>query len=132
MEKRIELPGIPDSISQVEEFLDMLREDCQFREDVCGNVVIAVTEAVNNSIYHGSKCNPGKILTILFSQVSPYKICISIMDEGEGFNPDALPDPTSPDLIDKPGGRGVFLMRNLADKVEFREFGRRVDLYFNI
>lgn len=132
MERRIELPSIPESIAQVEEFLDLLRDECQFKEDVCGNVVIAVTEAVNNGIYHGNKCDPAKLVVILFSQISPYKICLSVQDEGDGFSPDILPDPTSPELIDKPGGRGVFLMKNLADKVEFKDSGRRVDLYFNI
>lgn len=132
MDKRIELPGIPDSLSQVEELIEDLRLECGFREDVCGNVIIAVTEAVNNSIYHGSKCDPGKMFSLHILNVTPYKIKISIEDEGSGFNPDALPDPTSPDLIDKPGGRGVFLMRNLADLVEFDEGGRKVSLYFNI
>jgi serine/threonine-protein kinase RsbW len=132
MDKIIELPGIPDSIAQVEQFIEELRVECGFREDVCGNVIIAVTEAVNNSIYHGSKCNPEKKFSLRVFRIAPYKISISVEDDGPGFNPESLPDPTSPDLIDKPGGRGVFLMRNLADQVVFEEEGRRVILFFNI
>lgn len=132
MEKRIELPGIPDSLTMVEELIEDLRTACGFREDVCGNVIIAVTEAVNNSIYHGSGCNPGKRFWVHVSQVSPYRIRVSVEDEGVGFDPDSLPDPTSPELIDKPGGRGVFLMRNLADQVVFEDKGRKVSLFFNI
>lgn len=132
MDKRIELPGIPDSLTQVEALIEDLRLEFGFREDVCGNVIIAVTEAVNNSIYHGSKCDPSKKFTLHILQLTPYKIKISVEDEGAGFNPDFLPDPTSPELVDKPGGRGVFLMRNLADLVEFDNEGRRVSLYFNI
>lgn len=132
MEKILEVPSVPESLSQVETFLDGIREEYCFKDDVCGNVIIAVTEAVNNGIYHGNKCSPDKRLRVRINLSNPYKLVISIEDEGTGFDPDLLPDPTSPELIDKPGGRGVFLMRNLADHLEFSNNGSRVDLHFNI
>jgi len=130
--KRIEIPSVPEGLTLVEAFLDSIRDEYCFREDVCGNVIIAVTEAVNNSIYHGNKCSSDKKIRLQVEAPLPYKLIITIEDEGVGFNPDALPDPTSPELIDKPGGRGVFLMRELADNVIFKNNGSLVELHFNI
>jgi len=59
-------------------------------------------------------------------------ISFVIHDQGTGFDPSALPDPTNPENIEKPSGRGVFLMKHLADKVEFSDEGRTVLLDFNI
>ena len=58
-------------------------------------------------------------------------VCFSVKDEGQGFDFDNLPDPTAPENILKENGRGIFLMRNLADKVEFTDEGTEVSLFFN-
>jgi serine/threonine-protein kinase RsbW len=110
-------------------------------EDVCdifsigeekfGNIIISVTEAVNNAIVHGNKNNPNKSFDISFRS-SPTDITFVVKDEGSGFDPAALPDPTAPENIEKDNGRGVFLMRKLADKVEFEDGGRTVILHFNL
>ena len=56
-----------------------------------------------------------------------------VTDEGSGFDPDSLPDPTAPENIEKVTGRGIFLMKHLADEVSFSESGNQVELifYFN-
>ena len=53
-----------------------------------------------------------------------------VKDEGKGFNYEQLPDPTSPENLEKPGGRGIFLMKHLSDEVQFKENGRVVELSF--
>ena len=98
-------------------------------EDNYGNILIAVTEAVNNAIYHGNQGNPKKRIKIGFES-GEKNIKFSVTDEGKGFDYANLPDPTDPLNLDKPHGRGVFLMKNLADKVEFNNNGQEVLLTF--
>ena len=99
-------------------------------EDAYGNVLIAVTEAVNNAIQHGNKETETLSINVSVSD-NEKNVCFSVKDEGQGFDFDNLPDPTGPENILKENGRGIFLMRNLADKVEFTDEGTEVSLFFN-
>ncbi len=92
---------------------------------------MALTEAVNNAIYHGNQSNPNKLIEISFIS-TPDLVSFIVKDEGNGFSHTNLPDPTNPENIEKPNGRGVFLMRNLADNVSFEENGSKVTLDFKI
>lgn len=94
-----------------------------------GNVLIAVTEAVNNAILHGNK-NRDNAKVFIKSAEDSGSFCFSIEDEGIGFDFTVLPDPTAPENIEKENGRGIFLMKNLADEVEFENNGKRVNIYF--
>ena len=111
------------SIHKVENYID----------DLCtklnGNILIALTEAVNNAMNHGNKMNPQKQVK-LTCEGCQGSIDFKIEDEGEGFDYDSLPDPTDPENIDKPNGRGVFLMKHLADEVEFHDEGKVIELKF--
>jgi serine/threonine-protein kinase RsbW len=93
--------------------------------------LVAVTEAVSNAIYHGNRLNPDKQVRFHY-ETREHNLCFIIEDEGKGYNPDALPDPTDPQNIENPNGRGVFLMRKLTDDIKFDNDGRRVELYFRI
>jgi serine/threonine-protein kinase RsbW len=90
---------------------------------------VAVTEAVNNAIIHGNKCNPDKKVKVYY-EVDGDRIMFSVADEGTGFDYYNLPDPTAPENIEKPSGRGVFLMKHLADQVIFADNGKTVEMYF--
>lgn len=81
------------------------------------NLVVAATEAVNNAIIHGNTECSDKMVTLVVS-VSWLRICISIRDMGSGFDASQVPDPRLPENLEKEGGRGVFLMHQLADAVE--------------
>jgi serine/threonine-protein kinase RsbW len=113
----------------VEKFIDNVCEENKINQDFYGNILIALTEAVNNAIFHGNNNDPQKKVTVAYKQ-SNEGIWFSVEDQGKGFNYDALPDPTDPENIEKPNGRGVFLMKHLADKVEFYNDGRKVELQF--
>ena len=93
-------------------------------------MLIAVTEAVNNAIQHGNKENEELSIDVSVKD-NQNKVCFSVKDEGVGFDFENLPDPTSPENLLKENGRGIFLMRNLADKVEFTGQGNEVCLFFN-
>lgn len=132
MLKQLELDSKPEVIHSVEIFLEEISSELSFKEDVYANVMVAVTEAVNNSILHGNKEDPTKKVFLNVHMESQYRLKITISDEGEGFDPDGLADPTAPENIENIGGRGVFLMRHLADELSFSDDGRTVIMIFNI
>ncbi len=126
---RIEIPSLSENIRMIESFIDNAKEKFDLEDDIYGNIMIAVTESVNNAITHGNKKNKEKNVSIsLFLQDGLIKFIVK--DEGEGFNYDDLPDPTAPQNIDKPGGRGIFLMKQLSDEVSFSDEGKTVELCF--
>jgi serine/threonine-protein kinase RsbW len=130
-EQKISFPSVADNIGLVEKLINEICSAYQIPEDHYGNILVAVTEAVNNAIQHGNKLDPGKKVSLCFS-ANDNRLSFEVSDEGEGFNFGSLPDPTNPENLEKPNGRGVFLMRHLADKVEFADQGRRVQLDFNL
>lgn len=127
----IHLPSTLDSVSKVEKLIDAVCEDFHVNEDYYGNMLIAITEAVNNAIQHGNQKDASKDFTVSVEQ-KENNLSFKVEDQGHGFDFENLPDPTDPANIEKPHGRGVFLMRNLADEVVFHEEGRIVELNFNL
>lgn len=118
-----------ENIAIVERLIDEVVEQYSIAEDHYGNILISLTEAVNNAIVHGNKLDPAKEVVVTYS-ADGKTLRFFIEDEGAGFDYDHLPDPTAPENREKPNGRGVFLMRNLADDCAFHEDGRRVELMF--
>ncbi len=93
--------------------------ECQSLEETRWfNILIAVTEAVNNAIIHGNKSNPHKQVTLSVAQDGG-DIVISVLDEGVGFNPATVRDPREPENLLREGGRGVFLIQALAKSVDY-------------
>jgi serine/threonine-protein kinase RsbW len=125
----IKINSKPGNLRLVERLIDDVCQIYNVDENSYGNILIAVTEAVNNAIYHGNQSNPDKYVHIGFHSDNK-QLVFSITDEGQGFDYTSLPDPTDPSNIDKMSGRGVFLMKNLADKVEFKNNGKEVALCF--
>jgi serine/threonine-protein kinase RsbW len=116
-------------VPKVEALIDKVCGELGVNEDFYGNVLIAVTEAVNNAIIHGNKHSSELSVAVAVGD-RPEEFCFSIEDRGDGFDYNNLPDPTSPENIMKENGRGIFLMKNLADELEFEEAGRKVNIYF--
>lgn len=118
------------SLRLVERLIEDVCQIYNVNEDCYGNMLIAVTEAVNNAILHGNKNDPEKFVKIGFES-DDNTLVFSVADEGPGFDFQSLPDPTDPGNIDKISGRGVFLMSNLADFIRFEQNGSKVLLGFN-
>jgi serine/threonine-protein kinase RsbW len=131
MEHQLSFPSKAENLNQVEVLINTLCKKFEVSEDYYGNILIALTEAVNNAIHHGNKSNPNKEVNILFAAEGPI-LKFTIKDDGPGFDFDNLPDPTDPQNIEKPHGRGVFLMKNLADEIEFSDDGATVIMSFNL
>ncbi|MCH2223179.1 MAG: ATP-binding protein [Crocinitomicaceae bacterium] len=126
----LSIPSDFDSIGRVEVLIDEVCEKLSVKEDYYGNVLIAVTEAVNNAIQHGNEMN-GDLKVDLFVGDKETDFCFSVKDYGKGFDYKGLPDPTAPENVEKENGRGIFLMRSLAEAVEFEDKGRNVNIYFS-
>ncbi|MBA3972395.1 MAG: ATP-binding protein [Bacteroidetes bacterium] len=129
--QKIRIASRAENIILVERMIEDVCDLFNISEDYYGNILVAITEAVNNAIYHGNQANPKKNIDIFFKSF-PDHVSFIVKDEGQGFNYDTLPDPTNPENIEKPNGRGVFLMRNLADKVSFEDNGSKVVLDFKM
>ncbi|MGQ0828165.1 MAG: ATP-binding protein [Bacteroidota bacterium] len=129
--QKIRITSKAENIILVERMIEDVCDLFNITEDYYGNILVAITEAVNNAIYHGNQANPNKNIDILFKSF-PDRVSFTVKDEGPGFNYNSLPDPTNPENIEKPNGRGVFLMRNLADRVSFEDNGSTVILDFKV
>ena len=125
----IEIPSLAENIRIVESFIDNAKEKYDLTDDVYGNIMIAVIESVNNAILHGNRTDKQKNVRLSVSLLEG-EIVFSISDEGTGFDYKNLPDPTAPENVEKIGGRGIFLMKNLADEIQFKNEGRTVELTF--
>ena len=127
----IQIPSLSENVRMIESFIDNAKEKFHLEDDIYGNIMIAVTEAVNNAIKHGNGADSAKNVSLSLILESSL-IKFRIQDEGTGFDFHDLPDPTSPENLEKPGGRGIFLMKHLSDEVDFKEGGRIVELSFYI
>tara|TARA_R110002049_G_scaffold107321_1_gene254967 strand:+ start:346 stop:744 length:399 start_codon:yes stop_codon:yes gene_type:complete len=126
---KIEIPSMIENIRIIESFIDNAKERFELNDDIYGNIMIAVTESVSNAIKHGNKSDKGKSVNLSLT-LKDDVIKFVIEDEGKGFDYNTLPDPTAPENLEKTGGRGIFLMKNLADEVAFQKDGRVVELSF--
>lgn len=124
------IPSDYEAVAQVEVLVDKVCGELGVNEDNYGNVLIAVTEAVNNAIEHGNKKDSSMDVLVAVGDNSS-EFCFNVKDHGRGFDFSNLPDPTAPENILKENGRGIFLMKNLADEVEFEDSGRSVNIYFS-
>ena len=126
----LSIPSNFDSMNQVETLIDEVCEKLQVKEDYYGNVLIAVTEAVNNAIIHGNKMKSELNVDVHVGDKET-DFCFKVKDFGDGFDYKNLPDPTAPENIEKENGRGIYLMRSLAEAVEFDDAGRSVSMFFS-
>jgi serine/threonine-protein kinase RsbW len=130
MYKRIKIESSLISLRIVEKTIDEVTNEIGITEDNYGKVLVSTLEAVNNAIMHGNNLNPGKFVKIEISYNNK-ELKIKITDEGPGFKPEEIPDPTIPENIESINGRGVFLMSKLADRIKYSKRGNAVTMTFN-
>ena len=129
MRKEITIKSEVRNLRIIEKALDEFSDEIGISEVNYGKIMVSAMEAVNNAIVHGNKSVMEKIVRIEIAYIDDLLI-ISVEDEGPGFRPKEIPDPTMPENIENISGRGVFLMSRLADKIEFNEAGNRVTMSF--
>lgn len=119
------------NIVEVENLVESLLDQQYISESVYGNLIVALTEAALNAIKHGNQSDPSKKVSI-FYKIENDEIRFVIEDQGHGFDYNNLPDPTSPENLEKENGRGIFIINNLADKLEFENNGSKMTISFSL
>ena len=107
-----------DSIDLVDHVCEACLQFAGFDEGTVEHMTLAIREAAANAIKHGNKQHPDKLAQVIF-EIDEDSIHIEISDEGEGFKPEEVPNPLAPENLLKGTGRGIFLMRQLMDDVNF-------------
>jgi serine/threonine-protein kinase RsbW len=126
---KISIPSLIENIKIIESFIDNAKENFDINDDIYGNIMISVTECISNAIIHGNRSDKNKLVHLEL-RMEEDQLKFTIQDEGEGFDVSLLADPTEPENIEKPGGRGIFLMRHLSDEVRFEDGGKTTILSF--
>jgi serine/threonine-protein kinase RsbW len=124
---RITIPSEPSAGQQVQDRIIGALEARAFPpRDVFG-VRLALEEAIVNAIKHGNGLDPNKSVHVE-CEVDDNRVRIVVRDEGPGFDPRSVPDPTDLENLDKPSGRGLMLMRAFMTRIEYNATGNEVTL----
>lgn len=126
---KISIPSLMENVKIIESFIDNAREKFDINDDIYGNIMISVTECISNAIIHGNQNDKNKLVHLEL-KLEKEMLLFTIQDEGAGFDYNELKDPTAPENIEKPGGRGIFLIKHLSDEVKFEENGTKTILSF--
>jgi serine/threonine-protein kinase RsbW len=129
MYKKIRIESQIANLRIVENAIDEATSVIGISQDNYGKILVSAMEAVNNAIIHGNKSAPEKIVDIEISSEKD-ELNIKVTDEGPGFRPETVPDPTTPENIEELNGRGIYLMSHLADKIEYSQKGNSVTMTF--
>jgi anti-sigma regulatory factor (Ser/Thr protein kinase) len=120
---------VPADVRFVEEAIELMARHCFAGAEPCKRTSfrlrVLLAEALTNSILFGAGGNPSRSVRV-GAEVGDQQIRLQVTDDGPGFDPRGIPDPTEPGALARPIGRGLFLIRNLADQVEFNEQGNTI------
>jgi anti-sigma regulatory factor (Ser/Thr protein kinase) len=126
---------LPNDLRQIEHAVEYVMQRCTACQahgrKLRLNFRVSLTEALSNAMLYGNERDPDKRVRVEVI-VGEREIKACVTDEGSGFDPGEIPDPTSPDNLEKSGGRGLFLMRELMDEVHYNERGNQVTLILRL
>lgn len=114
-------------LDEVEAITVKISEELQYDSSTIDDLSISITEMFNNAVEHGNKNDPNKKITLSFTRTDSHLI-ISIRDEGSGFAPEKIKDPLAPENLLAENGRGIYLVRNLMDNLEFNITGQGTEV----
>jgi serine/threonine-protein kinase RsbW len=121
------IPSDLDEARRVQEAIERVVK-AAFDEHEAFAVKMAVEEALVNAIKHGNQMDPDKSVRVAYT-LRPDRFDVRITDEGPGFNPDEVPDPTAPENLERPCGRGLLLIRYYMTAVTFQDDGRTIAMH---
>jgi len=127
----LQLPSKTESITQLELLIEEIADKYHIAEDTFANMMTCLNEAAINAIIHGNKLDETKKV-IINAEVEPKRIIWTVTDEGTGFDYNNLADPTAPENLENLTGRGVFIIKHLADQCIFNTSGNTIELHFKI
>jgi serine/threonine-protein kinase RsbW len=129
MYKKLRIESSVSNLVIVESAIDEVVTEIGITQENYGKILVSTLEAVNNAIMHGNKYEKDKLVDVEISYKNE-KLKIKIKDEGKGFIPEEVPDPTIPQNIEALNGRGIFLMSKLADEIKYSKRGNTVTMFF--
>ncbi|RKR80957.1 serine/threonine-protein kinase RsbW [Mucilaginibacter gracilis] len=127
----LQLPSVMESLAALENLIEEIADRYQISEDTFANMMTCLNEAFINAIVHGNKLDAEKKV-IINAEVDSKRIIWTVTDQGTGFDYNTLPDPTAPENLENLTGRGVFIVKQLADQCVFNAKGNEVELHFKI
>lgn len=126
---------LPSDVRSIEHAVDYVVDRCERCEDYAHrlhlNFRVGLTEALSNAMLYGNGHDPAKRVKVEVTMVEG-SLRAQVTDQGSGFDPSSVPDPTTPENVVKCGGRGLFLMRKLLDEVSYNEQGNSVTLVLRL
>lgn len=131
IKKQLVLTSSYEELERVESLLNELQEALGFDDEFYARLMLTVSEAATNAVVHGNQLDPAKKATIR-AESDGETLIFTTTDEGEGFEPEEVPSPLEEENLLKPSGRGVFLMQEYADGVEYQDEGRTLILKFTL
>ena len=131
IDNTITLDSNIQNVSVIEKLIDNYSAVLKFNDELYGKLLLAVVEAVNNAIVHGNNEDETKKVHIHYV-FNDKEILFTVTDEGAGFDPDNVPDPTAIENLEKDCGRGIYLMKCLCDEIMYQDGGRTVMMKFAI
>jgi serine/threonine-protein kinase RsbW len=130
--EKLTLDSKPENISSIEKFVEEICDYYNINDTYFGNILIALVEAFRNALVHGNKNQASRKIQVVFES-KPKGLSFTVTDEGQGFDPDSVPDPLDLEIdVETQTGRGLFLIRSLADKTEISDEGRSIEMFFRI
>ena len=122
---------LPNDIRSIEHAVEYVTQHCsgccEYARRLNFNFRVGLTEALSNAMLYGNNSDPEKRVRVEVT-IRVEDVTVRVTDQGLGFDPTTVPDPTLPDNISRSGGRGIFLMKALMDEVQFNELGNSVTL----
>lgn len=123
---------IPSDLNEArrvqEEIGALLASEQAFNEHDLFAIRMAVEEALVNAIKHGNQMDPAKQVRVIYA-LNLENFEVHITDEGPGFAPEDVPDPTAPENLERPCGRGLLLIRHYMSDVSFRDGGKTISMF---
>lgn len=129
--KELMLASSYAELERVEGLLNQLQQALGFDDDFYARLMLSVSEAATNAIVHGNKLDLSKKVKIQ-ARANTTILTFTITDEGNGFDPEDIANPVDEENLLNTSGRGVFLMREYTDEIEFQDDGRKLILTFNL
>lgn len=121
--EEIIIPSDPNRLAKIDEITERITGQMAFSREAQDDIAISVSEAVNNAIVHGNKSDPEKSVVIRFIEQDE-ELKVEVYDEGEGFDPGEIGDPTSPENLMNSKGRGIFIVKHLMDELHLERLSK--------
>ena len=126
---------IPTDVRSIEHAVEYVVQRCRtcetYQKRLRFNFRVGLTEALTNAVLYGNAHDPSKHVLVEVA-LEDGRLEARVTDQGGGFDPSSIPDPTEPENILKPGGRGLFIMRQLLDEVSYNDRGNQVTLVLRL